>query len=366
MRREGKTVLAAGCGNIGSYFVSHLGRMKEVKKVTLIDPDGYEIKNLKSQDIRSSDVGRAKAEVQAERLREINPGLEVESVVDKVQNVPLGKLRADVIAGCLDNNEARQYLNQSSWLLNGVPYIDAGVSPADMLMRVEIYAPGPAAPCLECSWSSEDYDLLEQRYPCRVAEPEDGPASTNGTSSLGAFAASIQAVECEKLLNGSSDKALIGRKVLIDAMNHKYHVVKMFPNASCRFDHHIRRVEKLNVDPAEFTLNQAYQLLMPERKSFNGNYIRFCGPVQFATRLVCPGCGSEKPLLRLRNRLNPEMITCASCGARLETLGFDLLDYLACTEIPPYFFQRSLDSLGFLKSDVFSISDLRTEQYYEL
>jgi adenylyltransferase/sulfurtransferase len=175
--------------------------MSGIGRVTLIDRDTYEKKNLLSQDITPQDVGRSKAAVQARRLRRINPALRVDVIVDAVQNVPLGQLRADIILACLDSRTARQYVNQAAWRL-GVLWIDSGVEGRGLLARVNVYVPGPDTPCLECAWDEQDYEALEQTYPCQGETGE--PAPTNASSSLGALAASLQAIECQKLLSHKS------------------------------------------------------------------------------------------------------------------------------------------------------------------
>src|ERR1019366_9230837 len=103
--------------------------------------------------------------VQARRVRGINPRLELVSIVDRLENVPLGYLRGDVILACLDSKESRRWANEISWRL-GVPWIDAGVEPSLMLARVNVYLPALAQPCLECAWGERDYAELPTIHPC--------------------------------------------------------------------------------------------------------------------------------------------------------------------------------------------------------
>src|SRR5512139_1182043 len=83
----GRSVVVIGAGNIGSHLLQHLARSSVVDRVTIVDRDVYEQKNLLSQDIVRSDIGRPKAVVQARRLRRINRVLEVAAIVDDVENV---------------------------------------------------------------------------------------------------------------------------------------------------------------------------------------------------------------------------------------------------------------------------------------
>ena len=66
----GRHVVVVGAGgNIGSHLAPHLVRLPGVGRVTLVDRDRYERGNLPFQDMEAGDVGRPKAEVQAERGR---------------------------------------------------------------------------------------------------------------------------------------------------------------------------------------------------------------------------------------------------------------------------------------------------------
>ena len=64
-RAPGAHVVLVGVGNIGSHLVSHLGRITEVGRVTIIDRDRYERANLVGQEILPGDIGRAKSRAQA-------------------------------------------------------------------------------------------------------------------------------------------------------------------------------------------------------------------------------------------------------------------------------------------------------------
>ena len=70
-----------------------------------------------------SALGKSKAQVQAKRARAINPGLVAEGIHLPVEGVPLGELRVDLIACCLDSRVSRQYVNQAAWRI-----FDAGLN----------------------------------------------------------------------------------------------------------------------------------------------------------------------------------------------------------------------------------------------
>lgn len=82
----------AGCGSTGGAAIAPLAR-SGARRFVLLDPGRYELNNLNRQDAFRPDLGRNKAEVQAERLRAIDPFCEVEVYADGV--------RTERIAGIL-------------------------------------------------------------------------------------------------------------------------------------------------------------------------------------------------------------------------------------------------------------------------
>lgn len=358
-----RTAVVGAGGNIGSHLVPHLGRIPGVGQVTLIDWDIYEERNLLSQDIIPLDMGKPKATVQARRLRRINPTLHVNAIADAVQNVPLGHLRADVIVACLDSRSARQYVNWAAWRL-GVPWIDAGVEGGGLLVRVNVYMPGPGAPCLECAWDERDYAALEQTYPCQGQTAK--PAPSNAPSSLGALAASLQVIECQKLLAEQWDRVAVGRQVLIDAAYHKHYVTAFQRNPQCRFDHAVWNIGKVGRQPEELAILQALELGRRTGGEEGPLTLRVEGRT-FVKKLSCPGCGQTRSLLRLYGRLSPAERTCAQCGLELVAAGFDMVDRLDAVSLSKKVLARSLRNIGFRPGDVFTVSGGPSgESHYEI
>ena len=66
------TLLVAGCGSIGGAVIEPLVRMG-AEHLVLAEPDGYDMHNMNRQSVRLQDLGRNKAEVFQERLRDVNP-----------------------------------------------------------------------------------------------------------------------------------------------------------------------------------------------------------------------------------------------------------------------------------------------------
>jgi tRNA threonylcarbamoyladenosine dehydratase len=114
-------VLVAGCGSIGGAPVVPLVRLG-VERFVLCEPGDYELNNLNRQAADLSDIGRNKAEVQADRARAINP--EVEALVEPAgvteDNVDWLVGTTDVIIDGVDVTEpsgiaAKRALHEEAW-----------------------------------------------------------------------------------------------------------------------------------------------------------------------------------------------------------------------------------------------------------
>jgi molybdopterin/thiamine biosynthesis adenylyltransferase len=351
MTTLGKWLVVVGCGgNIGSFLGPLVARLLGVGRITLIDGDVYEAKNLRSQDIRRSDVGKAKAQVQARRLRRIDTHVAVKAFTARVEDVPLGALRGEIILAGVDTRLARRTINTIAWRL-GVPWIDAGVSADGLLARVNVYVPGPEQPCVECAWDDADYAALEVAYPCAGEAP---PAPTNAPAALGALAASLQALECEKALAGQWDQVLVGRQVTVSAAAHRHVVTTFRPNPRCRFAHATWTIETVERTPDQLTLAEAFALGGGAADAERAHGVRVEGQV-FVRKLTCSSCGATRELpLHLVGRLPRKDRTCM-CGQAMRATGFDTTEWLRGDALAAAECSRTLASLGVAVGDVMSV-----------
>jgi hypothetical protein len=283
-------------------------------------------------------------------LKSINPSLEIQFFADAVERIPLGAMRGDVILACLDSRIARQSVNQFAWRL-GIPLIDAGVHADGLLARINLYAPGADAACLECAWDERDYSLLEQAYPC---QPQKA-APTNAPSSLGAMAASLQAIECRKVLAG--DVSFSNHQALINAPHHNHYLTRFGRNPRCRFDHRVWRIEKPSLR-LEHTMSDLFKLA-----NSRSVYVRLESK-PFVKRLTC-GCGRAKEMLHLECSLAGSRRRCA-CGRKMMAAGFDLIEKLEAADLSPAYLRRTLRSFGLRIGDVVSLGSEGRENHYEI
>src|SRR4051794_11596384 len=194
-------VLVVGAGALGNEVLKNLALLG-VGTTYIIDLDVVEPSNLsRSVLFRAEDGGRSKAEVAARRAREINP--EVTIVArhgDVITDVGLGTFAAvDVVIGCLDNREARLWVNRQCWKV-GTPWVDAGIQ--EIQGVVKVFVP-PGSACYECAMTRRDYELLNLRYSCPLLRREDileGKVPTAPT--IASMMAALEVQEALKLIHG--------------------------------------------------------------------------------------------------------------------------------------------------------------------
>jgi molybdopterin/thiamine biosynthesis adenylyltransferase len=356
----GRCVVVIGAGNIASHLLGHLARTPELAQVTIIDPGEYGPENLATQDIERKDVGRRKAHVQARRLRRIHPNLIVEPIVAPVERVPLGRLRSAVVLAGVDNNRARQTINERALHL-GIPWIDAGVEADALLARVNVYVPGPDRACLECAWSDSDYERLDLVRPC---SPEIDAPPTNAPSSLGALAAAIQAIECRKVLNRQWDELAIGQQILLDSAHHKHYVTRFPRNESCRLvEHEPWTIEPLGDGAPRARLERVVNRAASDRLTLDGLVLRVPGEL-FVRETICRNCRETRPFLRIERALSRRDRRCR-CGG--ERLALQVTDALDAALLSPRDRSTTLQALGMRIGDVIRVdAPERAPRHFEI
>ena len=337
MKRESWHIVVAGAGgNTGSHLLPHLARMREVTRLTLVDPDVYTAENHVAQNIGYEDIGQPKVAAQAATLAQIRPDLAVSAIRERIEDVPRGQLRCDLFVSCLDSKAARQRVNEIAWRL-GIPWLDCGVLGSQDLVRVSGYAPALDAPCVECAWDPGphgQYAVLEHEYLCGAGAQA---FPTQATSALGGLASSLLAFEIARIMRCDRGESIAGRQLVLDARHHTAQVTAERRNPRCRFDHRTWEIEPWVCAPRTTTLGAALDSL--GSLALEGH----C----FAGELICPSCGTRELLLAL----NRPRASCVACHRQLAQLDFRVLDRLQ----PPLsteWTRRTLAEIGFCAGDI--------------
>ena len=353
----GKRVVVAGIGgNIGSHLAEHLARMPGIESLTLIDRDRYEPRNRANQ----AGVARgSKAAVQARRVRLVNPKLEVIPLVADVEQLPVGRFRADLIVSCVDNRRARLHLNQvSRWL--GVPWVDAGVLADGGYARVTRFGADPAGPCLTCGWGPRDFQLVEQRLPCQKNLGSLAPA-TGASSALGALAAALLALECGRVLR---DQVAADRPTDFVVASDRWQATatRWVRNPSCHTDHSL-----CPVDSQPISLGMDVTVAAAEFAPRPGQPAKTVAVLggRFAHHVLCPRCGPIAGPPRLV-RPGEASLRCLGCRRTAAVVGFGLQAGIAVEALAGSTNPVTLGALGCLPGDLVALSTPSSVRYFEV
>lgn len=182
----GSCAIVVGAGALGNEVVKNLVLLGW-GIIFIVDHDRVELSNLtRSVFFREIDVGRPKAEVLAERARDVNQDCRVAGLAgDARLMLSAGMVRrASVVFGCVDNVAARVALAQLVGQAGGL-LVDGGLSTWEG--SVQLYDPGSGGPCFMCGLTAEDLRELNLRQSClayarRSAEAGGVPTTPTVTS----------------------------------------------------------------------------------------------------------------------------------------------------------------------------------------
>ncbi len=306
-RLRAARVLVVGAGALGNEVIKNLALLG-VGRLAIVDMDHIEAANLcRSVLFRPSDEGKLKATVAAEAARDLYPDLDAVDLVGNVcADIGLGWFRwADVVVGCLDNREARLFVNRAC---AGVarPWVDGGIDVLQGVVRG--FAP-PESACYECTMGAADWELVNQRRSCsliarQAAENAGAPTTPTAASVIGA----IQAQEVVKHLHGLP--VLQGRGYVFEGLNHSSYVVEYPIAPDCPWHEPAAPVEALAPLPANATWRTVWQ--------WAGERLGGLDAIDFARELVealtC-GCGYSRRIGRPAEQVAPADLRCPRCGA---------------------------------------------------
>jgi len=122
-----KNILIVGLGGVGAYAAEMICRAG-IGKLTLVDGDVVEITNLNRQlPGTRSNLGKIKAEVLADRFRDINPDIElvvIHEYIREEQMIEILKTNFDYVVDCIDTLTPKLYLIHHS-LLRGLKLVSS-------------------------------------------------------------------------------------------------------------------------------------------------------------------------------------------------------------------------------------------------
>ncbi|MGA7110506.1 MAG: molybdopterin-synthase adenylyltransferase MoeB [Terracidiphilus sp.] len=218
-RLKAAKVLCVGTGGLGSPLVLYLAAAG-IGTLGLVDFDVVDASNLQRQIIHSTkDIGRKKIDSAAEKLSALNPALRIvkhETMLTSANALEILK-DYDVVADGTDNFPTRYLVNDACVLL-GKPNVYGSIFRFEGQASVFATKEGPCYRCL---------------YP-EPPPPGLVPSCAEGgvLGILPGLVGVIQATEVIKLILGNGSP-LIGRLLLVDALNMRFRELKLRKNREC-------------------------------------------------------------------------------------------------------------------------------------
>jgi len=212
-------VLCIGAGGLGSPLALYLGAAG-VGTIGVVDFDVVDYTNLQRQIIHTTaDVGKKKLDSAAEKLKAINPFLNIKKFDTRLSSDNALELFKDfdIIADGTDNFPTR-YLVNDACVLTGKPNVYASIFRFEGQASIFATKDGPCYRCL----------YPEPPPPGLVPSCAEGGVLGILPGLLGV----IQATETIKLILKAGDP-LIGRLLLVDALGMKFRELKLRKNPEC-------------------------------------------------------------------------------------------------------------------------------------
>jgi molybdopterin/thiamine biosynthesis adenylyltransferase/rhodanese-related sulfurtransferase/molybdopterin converting factor small subunit len=218
-RLKAASVLMIGTGGLGAPVGMYLAAAG-VGRIGIVDFDVVEASNLQRQIIHgTADIGRPKIESARDRLRDINPHIEIETHETRLTSQNALGLFAnyDIVVDGTDNFPTR-YLVNDACVLTGKPNVYGSI------FRFE----GQAS----VFWAKEG-----ACYRCLYSEPPPPglvPSCAEGgvLGVLPGIVGAIQATETIKLILGAKD-TLVNRLLLFDAWQMKFREFNLRKDPNC-------------------------------------------------------------------------------------------------------------------------------------
>lgn len=339
-------VLVVGAGALGNEVMKNLA-LVGVGTTYIIDLDRVEASNLsRSVLFRAADAGQPKAEVAARRALELNPEINVVPIHgDVMTDLGLGLFSdVDLVIGCLDNREARLWVNRQCWKVS-TPWIDAGIQ--EIQGVVKVFVP-PDSACYECGMTARDYQLINLRYSCPLLSRDEilsGKVPTAPT--IASMMAALQVQEALKVLHEMPVAA--GAALVFNGVGNQFYSTRLPRRDDCLSHETYPAPIELAIGCGDTVAQLFAAVGDPDEGPLTLILDR-----ELVTHIECPRCDWKSQVLRPRSRVRQSDAICPVCGqaARPELISSIEEDSiltertLAEVGVPPYDIVRVDSAVG--------------------
>jgi molybdopterin/thiamine biosynthesis adenylyltransferase/rhodanese-related sulfurtransferase len=219
-RLKAASILCIGTGGLGSPIALYLAAAG-IGRLGLVDYDVVDFSNLQRQILHGTDdVGRKKLNSAKDRIKAVNPNVQVDlhDLVFRSENAIELVRDYDIVIDGTDNFPTR-YLSNDVCVLTRKPNVYGSIFRFDG--QCTVFAPHLGGPCYRCMFP-------EPPPPGMVPSCAEGGVLGVLPGIIGV----IQAIEAIKLIMGIGD-SLIGRLVSFDALKLRFKEFKIRKDPNC-------------------------------------------------------------------------------------------------------------------------------------
>src|SRR5881296_1948543 len=219
-RLKAARVLCIGAGGLGSPAALYLAAAG-VGAIGIVDFDDVDLSNLQRQILHGTkDIGRSKLESARDRLRDVNPEIEVELHNCRFSSENAAGLISgcDVVVDGSDNFPTR-YLSNDVCVFERKPNVYGSVFRFEG--QTTVFAPHLGGPCYRC---------LFPEPPPPDSVPNCAQAGVLGV--LPGIIGMLQAIEAIKMIVGVGE-SLVGRLLHFDALKAKFRELNLRRDPEC-------------------------------------------------------------------------------------------------------------------------------------
>jgi len=309
-------VLVIGAGALGNEALKLLALMG-VGRIHIVDFDAIEISNLSRMVLfNEKDIGRRKAEVAADRTRQINPYAQVTYTHGNLEyDLGWGEYKeANVVLGCLDSIDARLTLNRICQMVR-VPWINGGIGVTEG--EVSYFDPDQGA-CFECAMTESMWQQKNQRYSCGWLRSLISEPKVPTTATMASVVAAFMVNQAFLILHKDESGLRPSERLFVSLKPYSLNVASLSRNTECYAHDHIDLVTQLGKGPEEITVGEILRLV----GSLEGSYLELMFDI--AVNLSCSVCNTVESLLVPTKSLDVTILPCKKCGSerRLFSTGF--------------------------------------------
>jgi adenylyltransferase/sulfurtransferase len=250
-----------------------------------------------------------------------------------------------VVIGCLDNREARLWINRQCWKM-GKPWVDGAIQ--EISGVVKVFVP-PDSACYECGMTEWDYKLINLKYSCPLLKREEiaeGKAPT--TPTISSMIAGLQTQEALKLLHGLPVKA--GAAMVWNGESNNFYITNYQRKEGC-LSHESYGAPTDAPVGSEESVEALFAAVGGRRLHLDRDLL---------LDLACPKCGVKKEVLKPVARVTLRDGKCGGCG------GVMVMNIVHVVERGTPLARRTLREVGVAPYDIVKVETATAGVYARL